>query len=143
MKTWLILFGVVAMTAVATSTYAQHCACCAGSGPGNSNVAAETTLTGTIDDVRTIGPSGGAMGGVHLIVNTTSGLTEVHVGPTWYVSSKNMVFAKGDKLTIVGSNTVMAGKGLVIAREITKGTQTLTLRGANGVPLWAGHHHDR
>jgi len=143
MKTWIIAFGVVAMTAVATSTYAQHCACCAGSGFGNYNVAAETTVTGTIDEVRTMGPSGGAMGGVHLMVNTPSGLTEVHVGPTWYVSSKNMVFEKGDTLTIVGSSTIVAAKGVIIAREITKGAQTLALRDASGLPLWAGHHHGR
>jgi hypothetical protein len=137
MKTWKILFGAIAMTAIATTTYAQRCVCCGESGPVNYNATAETTLTGTIDDISTMGAGGGAMAGVHLMVNTPSGLTEVRVGPTWYVSSKNMAFAKGDALTIVGSHATVAGKSVVIAREITKGSQTLTLRDAKGFPLWS------
>lgn len=143
MKAGMILLGIVAMTAVATTSYAQRCPGCGGSGAPHYDVTAETTVTGTIDDVRTIEPAGGAIGGVHLIVNTPSGLTEVHVGPAWFVSSKNITFAKDDTVTIVGSSTKMAGKDVVIAREITKGSQTLTLRDAKGFPLWSGPRRGR
>lgn len=143
MKTGMILLGVVALTAVATTSYAQRCPGCGGSGAANYDVTTETTVTGTIDEVRTIEPTGGAMGGVHLIVNTPSGLAEVHVGPAWFVSSKNITFAKDDALTIVGSTTKMAGKDVVIAREITRGSQTLTLRDAKGLPLWSGPRRGR
>jgi hypothetical protein len=143
MKTGMILLGIAAMTAVATTAYAQRCPGCGGSGAATYDATTETTVTGTIDEVRTIEPTGGAMGGVHLMVSTSSGLTEVHVGPAWYVSSKNITFAKGDRLTIVGSNTKMAGKDAVIAREITKGGQTLTLRVAKGFPLWSGSRRGR
>jgi hypothetical protein len=39
---------------------------------------------------------------------------------------------------VVGSKVTMAGQEVVIAREIKKGDQVLTLRDAKGVPLWAG-----
>ena len=143
MKNGMILLGIVAMTAVATTSFAQRCPGCGESGAANYDATTETTMTGTIDEVRTIEPAGGAMGGLHLIVNTPSGLTEVHVGPAWYVASKNITFAKGDALTIVGSHTRMAGKDAVIAREITKGGQTLTLRDAKGFPLWSGQRRGR
>ena len=63
---------------------------------------------------------------------------EVDVGPASFVSSKNVTFAKGDALTVVGSKVTMAGQVVVIAREIKKGEQVLTLRDAKGFPLWSG-----
>lgn len=109
-----------------------------GLGAGNYDAAAETTLTGTVDQEDLMGPTAPMMGGVHLMVSTPAGRTEVHVGPAWYVSSKNVHFAKGDVLTIVGSQGMMAGKAVIIAREITKGNDILTLRDAKGFPLWSG-----
>jgi hypothetical protein len=140
MKAWKILVSVIAMTGVAASAYAQRCACCGGPGPGNYNAAVETILTGTIDEVITMGPGGAAMGGVHLTLTTPSGVTDVHVGPTWFVTSKQIEFTKGDALTVVGSTSTMGGKSVIVAREIKKGDQVLTLRDANGFPLWSGHH---
>ena len=67
-----------------------------------------------------------------------TGAIEVHVGPASFVSSKNATFTKGDALTVVGSKVTMAGKEVVIAREIKKGDQVLTLRDAKGYPLWSG-----
>jgi hypothetical protein len=49
-----------------------------------------------------------------------------------------VTFAKGDTLKVVGSQVTMAGQEVVIAREITKGDQVLTLRDAKGFPLWSG-----
>jgi hypothetical protein len=80
------------------------------------------------------------MAGLHLVLNTSAGAIDVHVGPTWYVSSRNFTFAKGDTVTLVGSKITMSGREVLIAREITKGQQTLTLRTANGIPVWSGHH---
>ena len=77
-------------------------------------------------------------GGLHLVLTASSGPIEVHVGPASFVSSKNVTFAKGDALTVVGSKVTMAGQDVVIAREIKKGDQVLTLRDANGFPLWSG-----
>ena len=141
MKPWKILFGIIAMTAVAPFAYAQHCACCGGSGPGTYNAATETTLAGTVAEVITTGQGGAALGGVHLTLNTAAGVVDVHLGPSWYVSSKQVEFAKGDALTVVGSTSMVDGKSVLIARVITKGDQVFTLRDANGFPLWAGHRH--
>jgi hypothetical protein len=71
-------------------------------------------------------------------MTASSGPIEVHVGPASFVSSKNITFAKGDALTVVGSKVTMAGQDVVVAREIKKGDQVLTLRDANGFPLWSG-----
>jgi hypothetical protein len=59
------------------------------------------------------------------------------------VSEKHVTFAKGDALSVVGSKITMDGKQVVIAREITKGDQVLTLRDPQGLPLWSGRGRTR
>src|SRR5688572_4124484 len=125
----------VVAAALATTAYAQGGT---PQGGGNYNPATETTLTGTIDSVNTMPSQGRGGGGLHLVLTASSGPIEVHVGPASFVSSKNVTFATGDALTVVGSKVTMAGQDVVIAREIKKGDQVLTLRDANGFPLWSG-----
>lgn len=141
------LVATMAMLGLAGAVSAQPCACCAppGNAVGSYNGATETTLTGTVDEVKTMSPANGrgVGGGLHLVLNTPSGSVAVHVGPTWYVASQNATFSKGDVLTVVGSQMTMASQEFVAAREIKKGDQILTLRDSNGFPLWSGHHRTR
>jgi hypothetical protein len=75
---------------------------------------------------------------VHLLVRSEAAVQEVHLGPAPYVTSKHFDFTKGDAITVTGSKVKMGGKDVVIAREIKKGGQVLTLRHARGFPLWSG-----
>jgi hypothetical protein len=145
MKGWKTLFAMTAMLGVAAAASAQQPSdCCSNAGQLYSS-ATETTVAGTVEEVKIISPPGGGMGGLHLILNTSAGPVEVHVGPAWYVSSRNVTFAKGDAVTLIGSKVTMSGREVLVAREITKGQQVLTLRAASGVPVWSGsgsgHHH--
>jgi hypothetical protein len=106
-------------------------------GGGNYNVSTETTLMGTIDSVTTLASERPGGGGQHLMLKTASGPIEVHVGPAWYVSSKHVTLSKDDQLTVVGSKVTMGGRDVVLAREIRKGNQRLSLRDARGIPLWS------
>jgi hypothetical protein len=109
-----------------------------GRGGGNYDISTETTFTGTVDEVRTIpGPAGGP-GGLHLMVRTDAGVSEVHLGPVTFTRSKNFEFAEGDVISVTGSKVTVGGLDAVLAREITRGDDVLTLRDARGVPLWAG-----
>jgi hypothetical protein len=122
----------VVIVALATVGYAQR------GGGGNYNPATEVTVTGTVESVENMPSPGRGGGGLHLKLTAPSGPLEVHVGPSSFVASKNVTFAKGDTLKVVGSQVTMAGQEVVIAREITKGDQVLTLRDAKGFPLWSG-----
>jgi hypothetical protein len=106
-------------------------------GPAHYNPATETTLTGTLDEVKSMPSPGRGGGGVHLVLSTDKTPVEVRVGPASFVSSRNFTFEKGDRLTVVGSKVTMNGQQVVIAREIRKGDQVLTLRDAKGFPLWS------
>ena len=138
MRTLKLLSATILIAGLTSAAYAQGGM---RRGGGNYNPATETTLTGTIDSIETLPSPGRGGGGLHLILAAPSGPIEVHVGPASFVASKNLSFAKGDTLTVVGSKLTMAGQEVVIAREITKGDQVLTLRDAKGFPLWSGRGH--
>jgi hypothetical protein len=105
-------------------------------GPAHDNPATEVTLKGTVDEVKQISSQGKGPGGLHLILSTEPKPIEVLLGPAWYVSSKNFTFAKGDAVTVTGSKMTIDNSEVVVAREIKKGQEVLTLRDANGFPLW-------
>lgn len=128
-----------------------------GGGPGGPamrgplyNVSTETTVRGTVVEVQQLTaqtsasntatwrncPRGWA--GTHVVVKTEEGSLTVHVGPSAYLAQKNFVLAKGDKVTITGSKVQYQGSDFLIAKEMTKGDQVLTLRDARGFPLWSG-----
>lgn len=105
--------------------------------PTMYNVATEVTLTGTIDEVQTIaGPSG--QGGVHVVLKTSTETIRVNLGPSWFLAQEKYALAKGDAVTVTGSRVKLDTGDAVIAREIKKGTQTLTFRDAKGFPKWSG-----
>jgi DNA/RNA endonuclease YhcR with UshA esterase domain len=122
----------VAIVALASVAYAQR------GGGGNYNPATETTVKGVVEAVENMPSPGRGGGGLHLKLTAPSGPIDVHIGPSSFVASKNVTFAKGDALTVVGSKVTMDGQEALIAREITKGDQVLTLRDAKGFPLWSG-----
>jgi hypothetical protein len=108
-------------------------------GPGHHyNPATEVTLSGTVDEVKTIPGPGRGPGGVHLMVRAEAGVTEVLLGPAWFVASQKMEFAKRDNVTVTGSKLTVNNQEVVVAREVKKADKVLTLRDAKGFPLWSG-----
>ncbi len=105
--------------------------------------AKEVTLTGTVTDV--VDQQGMGMGaGLHLMFKSGADTVEVRLGPKAWLDEQHYTFAKGDELTITGSRqamhdmATMTDKDTLVAREIKRGNQTMTLRDENGRPLWAG-----
>jgi hypothetical protein len=45
-------------------------------------------------------------------------------------------FAKGEQISFTGSKVKREESEVILAREIVKGTDTLTFRGAKGTPVW-------
>jgi hypothetical protein len=104
---------------------------------GNYDPATEVTLSGTLDELATIpGPARGP-GGLHVMLRTQAGVSEVHLGPVAFMSGQGFELAVGEMITVTGSRVGIEGEEVVIAREIRKGDRVLTLRDARGVPLWA------
>jgi len=129
---------VVTLLGSSTAVFAQH-GYGRGQGPGaHYDPATEVTLTGTVEEVKTVPAPGRGPGGVPLMVRAEGGVMEVLLGPAWFVTSKGMDFAKGDNITVTGSKLTLNKQEVVVAREAKKADKVLTLRDAKGVPLWSG-----
>jgi DNA/RNA endonuclease YhcR with UshA esterase domain len=108
-----------------------------GKGVPRYDPAAEATVTGVIQEVRQV-TGRAAWGGTHLTLDTGAGPLDVHVGPTWFLAKQSFTFAKGDQIEVTGSKVKYEGADALIAREIKRGEQVLTLRDAQGIPVWSG-----
>jgi hypothetical protein len=135
-----IRFAVVAASIVALtlagSAWAQQ-----GMGPGAGygrmyNPQTVETVSGQVVSVDTM--SRGRYQGVHLTVKSDKETIAVHLGPSWYLNQQKMTFSPKDTLEITGSRVTFDGKPTIIAAEVKKGGQSLKLRDASGIPMWAG-----
>ncbi len=134
MRIAMLSILIVALTVAlsATSTLAQK-----NQGQRQYNPATETTVTGTVEEVKKVAGTRGGSGGTHLMIKTTQGSLEVHLGPTSYLEKQDFTFAKVDQIEVLGSKVKIESADVVIAREVKKGGKTLMLRDAQGVPVWS------
>jgi hypothetical protein len=73
--------------------------------------------------------------GAHVMLETSSGLVDVHVGDARFLEANHFTVQSGDTLRIIGE-LVAYGKGTqFIARIVQKGTQVLAVRSVRGIPL--------
>jgi hypothetical protein len=94
------------------------------------------TITGEVEKVDVITPGKGMSYGVHMIVKTDKETVPVHLGPGWYIENQDVKIAPKDKVEVKGSRITFAGKPAIIAAEVKKGDEVLTLRDNNGLPAW-------
>ncbi len=95
----------------------------------------EVKIKGVIDDVREVA---GPPGGTQLAVKTDTQTVLVYVGPTAFLKEIDATFNKGEQAEILGCKAPDASTGEILAREITVGQNTTTLRDDKGVPIWSG-----
>lgn len=81
-------------------------------------------------------PRGGAMHGIHLMVDTGKETIDVYLGPAEFMKLFDFVFAKGDRIDVTGSKVKFGGATVVLAREVRRQSQTVYLRDASGNPNW-------
>ncbi len=105
-------------------------------GPGYYDPASETAIQGVVETVQN-NASFCRWGGTAVALRTDKGTVTVLLGPAPFLSQSDFSIVKGDELSVTGSKTA-AQTPYVIARAVTKGGRTLTLRDAQGVPVWAG-----
>jgi len=99
--------------------------------------AAEATFKGTVEEVRDRQcPVSGGMGS-HLILRLSPSETiEVHLASTKFVKTYDLVFSKGDAVTVIGTKVQFEGVETIFAREVTRGSETFVFRDKDGKPIW-------
>jgi hypothetical protein len=102
------------------------------------DVAHETTLIGTIQEVVTTHVTG-SPAGMHLLVIGPRGIVDTHVGSFLSKETKESMQA-GALVRIVGAPILLHGKEYFLARQLTVGGSTVTLRSEHGLLVRASSH---
>ncbi len=96
------------------------------------------TVKGTVESIDSIkGPRGRAEG-IHLSLKTEKETIVVHLGPSWYIGKQDVKIKTNDNVEVKGSRITLQGKPVILAAEVRKGNEVLSLRNAEGLPLWRG-----
>jgi len=140
--------GITLMIFLATSAFAQPGPCMKWRGSGGWGMGGNyqrvydpktvESVKGTVESLDTPAPMKGMHHAVIIVLRTAKETIPVHLGPEWYIGRLDMKIQEGDTLEVKGSRVSFNGKPAIIAAEIQKGSQTLTLRDDKGIPVWAG-----
>jgi hypothetical protein len=117
----------LAIALVATSVLAQA--------PPKYDPATETKLKGTVEELKFLPPIGAKQVG-YLTVKNGSETIEVFLGPKKFLDDMGASFKTGDAVEVMGSKVKVDGTDQILAREVVKGDDVLTLRFADGKPAW-------
>ena len=99
------------------------------------DVAKEVTIKGAVEEIKEV-PNPKGQIGIFLMVKSGGETLEVRLCPNSFLKEFEVVFHKGDQLTITGSKVRVDEKDVILAREIEFGNTRITLRDKEGVPVW-------
>jgi hypothetical protein len=100
------------------------------------DVKSEVTIKGTVEEIKEV-PNPKGQIGIYLMVKSGGDILEVRLCPNSFLKEFEVVFNKGDQLTITGSKVkVEEEKQVILARQIEFGNNKITLRDPQGVPVW-------
>jgi hypothetical protein len=73
--------------------------------------------------------------GAHISLQTSSGTVDVHAGNAKLIQASNISLQAGDSVNITGETVPFGNGNVFVARIIQKGSQSVTVRSKNGMPL--------
>jgi hypothetical protein len=75
---------------------------------------------------------------MQMLVQTEDGKSaHVQVGPVWYLERQDLDMKENAHVQVTGAQAEIDGQPVVIAREVQFDGQVLTLRDAQGMPMWS------
>lgn len=95
------------------------------------------TFRGTVVSVDTFSIRPDGRSGLHLHVLRAKDTLIVHLGPLWFIENQSLVLAPNDTVKVKGSRVSYGGSPVIIAAEVSKGSESLALRDAKGFPAWS------
>jgi hypothetical protein len=134
-QSFLVLAGLLLIT----PAWAQH-------GPGQfydpKNV---VTVQGQVEKVETRSWQGHRGGETRpgqqmqiVFLKTDQGTMAVHLGPSHYLEQQNFTPKVGETMSVTGAKLTTGMGEVILAAEVKSGSRTITLRDAQGMPLWRG-----
>ena len=100
--------------------------------------AKEQIISGQVVSIETSAPMPGMAPGMQMLVQTDDGKnTRVQVGPTWYLERQDLDVKENTRVQITGARAEIEGQPVLMAREVQFDGQVITLRDAQGMPMWS------
>ncbi len=96
------------------------------------------TMQGRVESLETAAAQGRRGPGQMLRLQTAQGSVLVHLGPAEALAQQNFAPKVGDTLTITGAKLTTGQGPVILAAEVKAGDKTITLRDAQGRPIWQG-----
>jgi hypothetical protein len=96
--------------------------------------AREVNLIGTVTSFVADSDKGPL--GAHVMVHTTSGIVDVHVGSAKFLETNKLTLNSGDSVRIIGESFANGANTVFLARIIQKGALAVAVRSPQGMPLW-------
>jgi hypothetical protein len=103
--------------------------------PPKYDPATETKLKGTVEELKFVPPAGAKQVG-YLMLKSGSDTIQVFLGPKKFLDDMGANLKTGDAVEVKGSKVKVDGTDQILAREVVKGDDVLTLRFADGKPAW-------
>jgi len=101
--------------------------------------ATETTLKVTVAELKLVPPSGGKPV-AYLLTKSGSDkdkdALQIFLCPKSFLDELGVAFKADESIQIIGSKVKQDGADLILAREVVKNGETLTLRFQDGKPAW-------
>jgi sporulation protein YlmC with PRC-barrel domain len=102
------------------------------------NPAAEQTSSGEVVRIDMGPPMPGMTSGIQLIVKTDADKTlRIQIGPAWYLEHQEAKIVEHNTVQVTGAMTEIDGQPVLLAREVQFDGHMLTLRDAQGMPIWS------
>jgi hypothetical protein len=101
------------------------------------NINKEVTLEGTIQTVVKK-PTVGMALGTHLILATSKGSVDAHIGDFVFKGSNPLSVAAGQSVKVTGAMTTIKNKQIFLVRTIDTGGRLTTVRTARGFLIMPG-----
>jgi len=105
----------------------------AGADLSSYDVKREVSLTGTVEAFNAAAQT--APRGAHVMLKTSSGVVDVHVGDARLLAASHFPIHSGDALRIIGEDVAYGHGTQFVARILQNGTHVLEVRSVRGIPL--------
>jgi len=98
----------------------------------------ETKTKGVVEEVNLL-PMGTRKDFTELIIKSGDYKVHIYVCPKPFQEEMGISFSKGDEVAVTGSKVKQEASDVILARELVKGTDTLSFRDDKGNPVWDPH----
>lgn len=95
----------------------------------------EMKTKGVVDEINVL-PLGTNKDFIELVIKNGDDKIHIYVCPKTFQDELGISFSKGDAIAVTGSKVKHEAEDVILAKELTRGTDTLVFRDDKGEPVW-------